>query len=149
MAWIQPHLISFFLRCVEILENLAKWSQGGRCTKGSVWGWGRMAKWILCLFRCRCVLERSNLQLVFSPSKIRECQWMMVAPGIWLGFSRWHLGSEFSQNIFVSSTESNLYERWPWHNLGVSHLFSESQEAEWLRGYIRDQTLDLSPGATA
>lgn len=115
----------------------------------------RMARWTCCLFQCIFVLKCSNLQPVLSLFKIRECKWMMTASGVWLGFSRWHLGSEVSQNVFGSSMESNLYGRWLWHNLGslwacsLSHLFLELQEAEWLRGYIRGQILDLSPGAIA
>ena len=99
------------------------WMQGGLCERTEIWkGWPSRVASVYCLFRCRFVLEYLNIQLVLSPSKIRECQWIMMASGIWLGFSRWHLGSEFSQNIFGNSTESNLRVRWPWHKLGLSHL---------------------------
>lgn len=128
----------------------------GEMCLGLWWRMGkRMARCTCCLFQCIFVLKCSNLQPVLSLSKIRECKWMMMASGVWLGFSRWHLGSEVTQSIFGSSTESNLYGRWLWHNLGslwacsLSHLFSELQEAEWLRGYLRGQILDLSPGAAA
>ena len=125
------------------------WMQGGLWERTEIWkGWPSRVGSVYCLFRCRFVLEYLNIQLVLSPSKIRECQWIMMASGIWLGFSRWHLGSEFSQN-FLAIPRRVTYV-WDDHDIIWAYLiWFESQEAEWLRGCIRNQTPDLSPGPTA
>lgn len=137
-------LISFFLRGVKVLDSLVKWPKGanapalcevrhrdGKVDKLSVW--------------CRFVLKCSNLQPVFSLLKIKACKWMMIASSVWLGFPRWHLGRAFSQNIFGTS-ESNLYKRWPWNNLGSFVSF-------WLISFVfrvtgRKMTYDYIRGWT-